>query len=214
MDQRSVWPSWPSFHQGQGSDWDAALCGEIKPRHHGNIMCEQDDQGHMGERWLLYYIAHWLLSNGRRKVYLCQLFSCLSQLLINARIEVKHHECVYVCVLCVCVCVCLFMLALPGINLCCPTAPCLWVSRPGVEAFWATSPWGSVGRWMSELSEHARGPEKPDRGWPSLIQGGWHTAQSEAQRGSSGRPPVTGEKGKVLQCMFAWRIFVKFLVKF
>lgn len=96
------------FHQGQWSDWDAALCGEIKPRHHGNIMCKQDDQGHMGERWLLYYIARWLLSNGRRKVYLCQLpfmFSCLSQLLINAWIEVKHQECACVCVFYVCLCV-------------------------------------------------------------------------------------------------------------
>lgn len=77
-----------------------------------------------------YIISHadfYLMEGG---VYLCQLpfmFSCLSQLLINAWIEVKHQECVcvFVCFMCVCVCVCLFMLALLGINLCCPTAPCL-----------------------------------------------------------------------------------------
>lgn len=57
MGRRSVWPPWPFFHWGQGSDWDPVLCGEIKPGHQGNVVCNKDDQGHIGEHSLTHSLT-------------------------------------------------------------------------------------------------------------------------------------------------------------
>lgn len=81
VDQRSVWPRWPFFHRGQGSDRDPALCGEIRRGHKGNIMCGQDERRHVNGQWgwssadhLLPYFPYLLCATLRTYLCACVFF--------------------------------------------------------------------------------------------------------------------------------------------